>query len=143
MAVPEYDDAKFRKLFPEFADETKYPEELISAYWEQASCYIDGEGNVLLGGCSFLAVAQMTAHMMTLASQAAKGKQAGYKTGATIDKVSVTYAAPPTPDQFSWWLSTTPYGAQLAALLEVKGVGGFSLGGLPERTGFRKIGGVF
>lgn len=144
MSTPEYDDAKFRQMFPEFADPVKYPAALIEEYWTQASCYIVGEGNILLGSCcSFLALGQMTAHMMTIAAHAAKGKQAGYKTGATVDKVSVSYAAPPAIDQFSWWLSTTPYGAALAALLEVKAAGGFSVGGLNERGAFKKVGGVF
>jgi hypothetical protein len=64
--------------------------------------------------------------------------------GASVDKVSVTLTPPPVKSQWQWWMSLTPRGAQLLALLKSKAAGGLYVGGLPaERAAFRKAGGVF
>ncbi len=62
---------------------------------------------------------------------------------ATIDKVTIATKPPEARNEWRYWLLTTPYGTQLLALLEMLSAGGWSIGGLPERTGFRKIGGTF
>jgi hypothetical protein len=72
-----------------------------------------------------------------------EGNAPGVMTGATEGTVSVSLQAPPAKDAFSWWLATTPYGAQLRALLLARSAGGFYVGGLPERAAFRKVGGIF
>jgi hypothetical protein len=51
--------------------------------------------------------------------------------------------APPAANAWQYWLNTSPYGMQLLALLQAKGVGGLYVGGLPERDAFRKVYGVF
>lgn len=139
-----YDDDKFRQFFQEFKDAVKYPQALIEGYWAQANCIFDDEGNPLFKACdAWLVVANLTAHMMAIAMKAAKGRQVGFKSSSTIDKVSISMLPPPVKDQFSWWLSSTPYGAMLAALLEAASVGGFFFGGINERGSFRKGGGGF
>ncbi|WVW37746.1 putative head-to-tail connector protein [Aeromonas phage Gekk3-15] len=139
-----YDDAAFRAMFPEFADVSKFPQILIEGYWEQALCIFEADGNVFFNACgAMLVINYLCAHMLQIATKANKGRQIGFKTASTIDKISTSMLPPPVRDQFTWWLSTSPYGAQLAALLEVSSVGGFYVGGINERGSFRKGGGGF
>lgn len=140
-----FNEAEFRLRFPAFSDPTKYPTAYLEAYWEEVGCFIKDGGTygMLQGDCSQFAMELMLAHFLALAANAARGKQGGYKTSSSVDKVSVSYLAPPAQDSFSWWLTQTPYGQQLMTLLEIKGVGGMYVGGLPERSGFRKVGGGF
>lgn len=141
----EFSIESFRKLFPAFADTTRYPDTYIALYYEETLCFLQDGGcwGMLSGCCTTLARYMLIAHFIYLAANAARGKQGGFKTSASVDRVSVSYLAPPAQNMFSWWLGQSPYGQQLAALLELKGVGGTYIGGLPERTGFRKVGGTF
>lgn len=148
----DYDDANFRAQFPEFSDTAKYPEATIQIFWNIAIEFIsdsDSPCSILRGNTRRAALNMLTAHLMVLSSQAAQGpagagqSQGGYETSATIGDVSVSRMQPPVKNGWQFWLSQTPYGQQLWALLSLKAVGGWSVGGLPERTGFRKIGGVF
>jgi hypothetical protein len=139
-----YDDALFRAQCPEFADETKYPPALIQMYWDQATCIVSNEDyGPLMGDCRALGLNLLTAHLLKISQNIMKGKQGGYVVSSTIDKISVQRLAPPSVSEFDWWLNQTPYGQQLLVMLEVHTVGGFSFGGLPERSAFRKVNGVF
>jgi hypothetical protein len=73
----------------------------------------------------------------------ASGTNPAVITSATVGEVTIGIEPPPIKNQFTYWLSSTPYGMQLLALLNVKGVGGISVGGLPEKSAFRRVGGVF
>jgi hypothetical protein len=121
----------------------------VEAQWNIATCYITTENyGCLTDSCRAFAINAMTAHLFQLGSNsentAPGGNSTGFVQSATVDKVSVTRQAPPeNGSQFHFWLNQTPYGSQLLALLKAKSVGGGYVGGLPERTGFRKIGGVF
>lgn len=148
------DIAKYRVLFPQFADDEKYPDDMIELYWELASTFIstkDCPCSILRGKSLEYAYYLLTAHLMTLALQAsadaAQNEGAagagGVLISASIGEVSVSMAAPPTKDGWSYWMNQTPYGQQLLGLLSALSVGGFSVGGLPERRGFRKVGGTF
>ena len=148
----DYDDAAFRDQFPEFKDTTLYPEPKIHGFWDLATMFISDSDNpcsILAGNARRGALNMLTAHLMTLSDQQTQGPagagqaQGGYETSASIGDVSVSRMAPPVKNGFQFWLTQTPYGQQLWALLSLKAVGGWSVGGLPERTGFRKIGGVF
>lgn len=148
----QYDDASFRAQFPEFSNTTDYPEAMISGFWDVATMFISDSDNpcsILNGNARRGALNMLTAHLMTLSAQQTQGpagagqSQGGYETSATIGDVSVGRMAPPTKNGFQFWLTQTPYGQQLWALLALKAVGGWSVGGLPERKGFRKVGGVF
>ncbi len=150
--MPAYDDAKFRTQFPAFADTTAWPEPFLSSCWDMAAQFISLDEcpcRNLSGASLQLALDLMAAHIAwLLGSPAATGEDAdnsagGLITNASIGSVSVGIMAPPVKDGWTYWMNQTPYGQQLLALFAVKAVGGFYVGGLPERKGFRKVGGTF
>lgn len=152
--MPAYNDSNFRTLFKVFADETAYPTATLSMYWDVASDYIstnDNPCNNLNGKSLQLALDLMCAHITTLFTQdennaeegGETGQAGGIETSASVGAVSVSMLPPPVGDAWEYWLNQTQYGKQLLALLQVKAVGGFYVGGLPERRGFRKFGGTF
>lgn len=143
MSVIALDIAQFRAQFPQFASIATISDETITAQWNAATMYISNQ----VGGCYFgartLAVRTqalylMTAHLCAIALNIAAGTVAGVLTGATVDKVSITLEPPPAPNQWQYWLQTTPYGSQLLALLQVASVGGAYYGGRPELSAFRR-----
>lgn len=151
MAV--LDIAKFRMAFPAYKDAAKYPDAVIEFYWDLATTFISDKDcpcRTLSGKQLQAALDLLTAHLLFLATQAAKpvgGSQragaGGFTTSASIGDVSVTKMAPPATNGWQWWLAGSAYGQQLWALLSLLSAGGFSIGGLPEREAFRKVGGVF
>jgi hypothetical protein len=144
MATHTFDIAAFRTQFPAFANTATFPDETLNAYWAAATCYVNPvDWCYLSGDCLQLALNLMTAHLTQLSVLIAQGQNPGFIQAATIDKVSVTLQPPPVHNQWQWWLSGTPYGAQLWALLQGKSVGGFYIGGLPESFAFRKVAGIF
>lgn len=147
MATHTLDLATFRLLFPSFADPTKFPDAYIQAQWDMATSFLgDVDGCLLEDDALQSALNLMTAHLMAINVLLAAGGGSGgvgVGTQATIEKVSVSYAPPPFKNGWQYWLSTTPYGAQLWALLGLKSAGGWYFGGRPERVAFRKVGGRF
>jgi hypothetical protein len=132
-----FDLDSFRSLYPQFATLT---DDQVLATSAQAQCFLTDQGC----DCSAHMWLLMVAHMLTLGRQASTGGVSGQVTSASIDKVSVSFAAPPSGnDAWAYWLSLTPFGVQLRALLKRCTAGGFYFGGLPERAGFRSVGGVF
>jgi hypothetical protein len=145
-----YNDALFRAQFPEFADTVAYPAAMLSGYFTMAQLFIVADGSPcasLQGDQLQLALNQMTAHLMILGQQAATGvpgtAQGGFETSASIGEISVQKLAPPAADAWQWWLVQTTYGQALSALLSVLATGGLSVGGMSERSSFRKAGGCF
>lgn len=152
MNVITLDPAKFRSMFPAFGCGNPYTNDYIQMRWDIATCFLsDHDYGCLRGKCRENALLYVTAHVIQLENAANgcssndKEAQAGVISSATIDKISVTVQIPPGSDKskFSWWLSQTPFGQSALALLAAKATGGFYIGGLPERTGFRRIGGGF
>ncbi len=150
--MPVYDDTKFRAQFPYFADTTAWPEPFLSSCWDMASEFISTDDcpcRNLSGKSLQLALDLMAAHIAyLLGSPTAVGEDAGASVGglitnASIGAVSVGIMAPPAKDGWSYWMNQSPYGQQLLALFAIKSVGGFYVGGLPERSAFRKVGGTF
>lgn len=140
-AVIIFDPAAFRLAFPEFAS---LSDATLQAYFDAGTCYVSPQDyGWLSGACRARALDLMTAHLAKLAAIIATGTLPGLEQSASIDKISVTMTPPPLKNQWQWWLSLTPYGQQLLALLTARSVGGFYIGGLPERSAFRKVGGVF
>ena len=134
----------YRLRFPQFADPTKYPDALLDMYWEEVTCFVsDANYGNIIGDCRLFLLQLLVAHMMTISAQAQAGKQGGFITSSTIDKVSVTRTAPPSPDMFSWWLGQTAYGQQVLTLLQIAVAGGDYVGGLGETAAFRRVGGIF
>lgn len=135
----------FRKDFPAFDDEGRYDNARLQAYFSAASSYVSPEDYGSLTGTSRTrAVYLMMAHLMDYAAQAADGGSAPQQvTSSSIDKVSVTVQPAPAKSQWQYWLSLTPYGMELWALLSQAAAGGFYIGGFPERSAIRKVGGIF
>lgn len=147
MAEHILDLTTFRLLFPAFADVTAFPDAYVQAQWDMAVSYLGVyDGPLLCGAPLQSALNLMTAHLMAInviLAANGPGAQVSVTVGATIDKVTVSSMPPPVKSGWAWWLNTTPYGAQLWALLSMRSAGGFYAGGLPERLGFRKVGGTF
>lgn len=136
----------FRAMFPLFANETTYPDMLITMYWAQAKCMMDDEcynGCLPTGDCAEIHMYLLLAHFLWLHKNIMRGKQGGFISSSSVDKVSVTKVAPPVVDMFDWWMGQSQFGQQLLTMLLIDSVGGFSVGGLPERQGFRKVYGTF
>lgn len=133
-----FDIALFRAQFPAFADETTFPDETLQGYWDVAICYIsDNDYGYLNGASRVRALNLMTAHLAALSTLIANGQTPGMVQSSTIDKITVTLTPPPLRDAFMWWLNLTPYGAQLAALLAIKAVGGFYISPCRPPRGLR------
>ncbi len=146
MADPHViDPAAFRVLFPQFANVTAYPDATLMLFFGSATAFLGEYDNYALSGQGLqTALDLMTAHLLAIGTGAAAGTGgSGVVTGSTIDKVSVTLMAPPARSAWAFWLSGSPYGAQLWALLSMRSAGGFYIGGSPERAAFRRVGGGF
>lgn len=144
MTTLTFDVDLFRQQFPAFANETTFPDAMLQMYWDMATCYIsDMDCGWLNGRCRQLALNMMTAHLTALSVLIAAGMTPQLISSSTIDKITVTLKMPETPNEWRWWLNTTPYGMQLLSLLSANSAGGFYIGGLPELSAFRKVGGTF
>ena len=136
MAV--FDLSAFRTAYPVF---DSVPDATVDAAATSALCLIGQDGC----DCDVQMWQLMVAHLLYIQGQVATGNgNAGAVTSATIDKVSVSFAAPPFgTSAYNFWLFKSPYGGQLLALLDRCSKGGVYVGGLPERSAFRSVGGVF
>lgn len=141
------DVAQFRLLFPAFADETKFPDAMIAVWWDLATEYITEYDNCLISGKTLqFALNLMAAHLAQTFTMIANGSGTGTPglvTSASEGSVSISMTPPPAKSAWQFWLSTTPYGLQLWALLSSLLVGGITLGGHPEINSFRRGYGVF
>lgn len=133
----------FRLVYKAYSNPITYPDQLLSASYVDATCYVsDQNGGCFVGGMNnqqrAKALNLMTAHLLAIGDLIAAGYTPGVVTAATIDKVSVTLQPPPVKNQWQQWLQTTPYGQQLLALLQLAAAGGTYLSiGLPARAGLR------
>ncbi len=136
MAV--FDLSAFRTAYPVF---DSVPDATVQAAATSALCLIGQDGC----DCDVQQWQLMVAHLLYIQGQVATGNgNAGAVTSATIDKVSVAFAAPPFgTSAYKFWLFKSPYGGQLLAMLDRCSKGGVYVGGLPERSAFRSVGGVF
>lgn len=144
--IIEFDVTLFRQQFPAFANETTYPDALLEMYWGLGTDYVSNEDstcNSLSGNSLVYALNLMTAHLTTIAGMVVANKAPNLPQSATIGSVTVSLVPPPLASQWGWWLSTTVYGAQLLALLQLKSVGGVMIGGSLEQWAFRKTGNLF
>lgn len=141
MTLHVFDYPTFQGLFPALAavNETQ-----ATAYFGLATAYLNPNDGCMLNGAALgAALNLMTAHLSQLGLAAAAGTPTGPIIGASEGSVSVSILPPPGKSAFDYWLSSTPYGQQLLALLSLRGAGGFLIGGSLERASFRKAGGVF
>jgi len=148
MATQTLDLSGFRALFPDFSIPGTYPDALLLMMWEVATNYINANDSLMLSGPTLqYAIYLMMAQLLQLAADpsAADSSIAGGMPiqNATQGSTSVGFAIPPIKTAFQSWLSSTPYGMQLRALLDTQSAGGLYIGGLPERSAYRKFGGIF
>lgn len=137
------DIAAFRVNFPLYADETKYPDVLLNAQYEIGKCYIADNNCTMAEACREYVLQAMLAHLLYIRDQVNAGNNVGVITSASEGEVSVSLATPVVDDEWHYWFNSSPYGRELIALLDVQSVGGFYVGGSPERKAFRKVGGMF
>jgi len=145
MAEHTFDSVAFRAQFPAFTSTTKYPDEQLSGYFTMATMYIyPKDWGGICGAQLQLCLNLMTAHLAWLNQLTISGNtSAAPVNSASIDKVSVSLEAPPFgSSMWKYWLSTTPYGKQLLALLRILSRGGGIVGGSPEGLAFRGVYGV-
>jgi hypothetical protein len=148
MSTITLDIPAFRTAIPAFADPAKYTDPLITSQWDMGTSFISAS----TWGCMPIAARTsalqlMTAHLLYLGDIIAQGGGTGTPgivVGSKVGDVQVTLAAPPYgTSPWRYWLSLSPYGAQLLVLLQMQAAGGMYIGGLPERAAFRKVGGIF
>ena len=133
----EFPLALFRTLYPQFA---AVSDEVVLATAKMALCFTSERGCQ----CSEPMWLLMVAHLLQLAANGAAGNgTVGQLSGASIDKVSVSFAMPPATTPWAFWLNGTPFGQQFAALMSRCNAGGMYVGGRGERAGFRVVGGGF
>jgi hypothetical protein len=136
----ELDVELFRELFPAFSDEEKFPDTRILLFFERA------QETLSLPKAKVWPCELLTAHLLHLWHLAAQGQGGGAfgtVTSVSQGSVSVSMTAPQAKTAWQAWLSGSPYGQELWAWLSIKASGGWSVGGLPERGGFRKVAGIF
>ena len=137
-AILTYNDTLFRQQIPAYSNAQMYPEAILQMWWNTAIFYISDVGNygMLQGDARQYAIDLMMAHLIYIAGLTAAGQVPYLMNTATIDKVSVGLTAPPLKNQWQWWLSISPYGQMLLALLQVNSVGGNYIGGSPVLASF-------
>lgn len=111
-----------RNTFPEFSDETKYPDSLISSFILQAGCYISTQNyGCLTADCRTLLIELMVVHLIyinnMILANSATGGQVGQMASASIDSVSVNMVIPDNSNALKYWLNQSPYGQRYLALL--------------------------
>lgn len=133
----------FRTQFPAFKDENIFSDAFIKEWGKLAEHYLK-ESWALNGEVFKHALNLMSAHLIFIASKTMQNNAtSGAIQSASEGSVSVSFSAPPTRNGWEFWLSSSPYGVQLWALLNQLSSGGVYVGGLPERKAVRKVGGVF
>jgi hypothetical protein len=134
----------FRVQFKQFEDVLLFPDLTIQMYFDMATNYISNSDYGRLNGSSrLLALYLMTAHLLYITDSINQGKPAQMTISASEGTVSVGFQPPPITNGWQWWLSATPYGQQLWALLSSLSVGGFYVGRANSREGFRHTDGYF
>jgi hypothetical protein len=140
------DTVAFRGAFPAFADVTKFPDSMLTAYFANAGNYINQSDSIcggLTGSMLDFALQLMTAHLLYSFTLIQQGQTNVVISGSSVGAISVSLEPPPAKTGWEWWLATSPYGLQLWAMLGVQSIGGWSVGGRPESHAFRRVGGGF
>lgn len=115
MNCPDLTTQAFIAQFPEFTNN-----EYIDAMIGRATNYVDIHCGYICDKKKQYAIFLLTAHLLTIHGNIASGETSGgVQTGASIDKVSVSYAPPPFTNGFEYWLSQTLYGQELLALINI------------------------
>lgn len=122
----------FRRDFPQFSDETRYPNTVIQFRLNLADTLIDGSAM----GDMFPYLAELfVAHYMVLyaadtaagALGGAGGSTSGVMTSKSVDKVSVSYDNSSTLNADAGFWNFSRYGAEFWQMLQLFGYGGIQL----------------
>lgn len=144
--TPTYNDTAFRNQFPQFENTTLFPPAQLEGWWDMGNSYINIDNNYPWNFKSKqlqLAADLMCAHLAASFSLINSGTPSVVVQGSSEGSVSISLVPPVIKSSFGWWLATTPYGAQLRALLKVVGNVGLYVVGSYENQGFRRAGGFF
>lgn len=145
MTTHVFNYPEFQSQFVEYASSPV--ESVLDVYFALATNFVNPDDNWcggLNGSTLDYALNCIVAHYCYINDQIAMGVDNVIVTASGIDKVTVSLLAPPIKNMFQYWLSTSPYGKQLLALLSVKSAGGWYVGaGISERRAFRKAYGTF
>ena len=120
---------EFLLIYPQFNTDILKP--IATYYLNDNIAWAECKWDLKRFGCRLnTAIYLLTAHRTFLNSQAQAGQegQGGKVASASVGEVSVSYATMPTNDTFDYWLTLSPYGQELAALLNM-------LSGLPKYYG--------
>jgi hypothetical protein len=144
--VPAFDDTAFRNMFPQFENSTLFPTDQLDGWWTMGNAYINIDNNYPWN-FKFkqlqLAADLMCAHLAASFSLINSGIPSSVIQSTSEGSVSVSLVPPVYRSAFGYWLSTTPYGTQLRALLRTVANVGLFVGGSYENSGFRRAGGLF
>lgn len=131
------DISAFRAAFPAFANETTYPDALLNAKMIIAQCYIEDNSCTFDDSCRQYVYQLMVAHLLAIGNMVTAGTITRQVASATEGPVTVSFSDPPNTSNFIYWLMTTPYGVELAALLSLNAVGNY-YGGNYALSAFRQ-----
>lgn len=121
--------SEFRKVFPEFTDSGKYPDEQVS-FWGNFACAMVNER--AWGHQAFMGRFLYVAHEITLQAQSAAaaaiggtpGQQPGQSNQKTVGSVSVGYDTVSAAEKDAGWWNLTTYGKQFFRLGQIFGARG-------------------
>jgi hypothetical protein len=119
------DISAFRAAFPAFADDAAYPDAMLDGKMIVAKCYVEDNQCTFDDTCRQYAYQLMVAHLLSIGISVAAGQPGRLIASAGEGPVNVSFSEPPTSSNFSYWLMTTPYGVELAALLSANSVGDY------------------
>lgn len=131
-----FDPALFRAQYPLFSNTTTYPDSVLQMNFDLATCYISPVICGNLGACRQSALYALTAHITGLndvINKRGTKAQTFILQGASIDKIQIQTTPQPGLNGFTYWLGQTPWGIQVRAMLSARSVGGYYIGGSPQR----------
>ncbi len=135
-----WDSQQFLAAFPAFATTSTTQID----FWEQMAVN-SPMGNWFANTATATEQQLLVAHIGKLLSDAGNtgSGQGGAVASASEGSVSVSFATPPVKTGLEYYLSSTTYGQMLWGMLNIASAGGTYIGGVNERSSFRKAGGVF
>ena len=145
MTAPVFSGNGLRAQFPDVLNNPPASDAQLQTWWTMGTAYLseNNAGNGWTDAQAQLGADLMAVHLASLFTAISSGSDPRIITSASEGSVSVSMQPPPGSSAFGYWLSSTPYGLQLRALLRAVAGPGMYIGGSCERAAFRKAGGVF
>lgn len=129
---PTFTIAQFRASFPEFADDVRYPNNIITLWSDLAIKFVDCER---WGECYIMGVSLYTAHSLVLATDSALAAQIGGLPGGrggaisskSVGSASVSFDTSDSSEANAGHWNQTQYGRQYIHLVQLIGQGCYQL----------------